>query len=53
MTNIMRSHSFVMEKEIEVTEVNRQTVVTRDWGEQGKSKTVRAIEFRQIRERMF
>lgn len=52
MTNTMRSHSFVMEKEIEVTEVNRQTV-TRDWGEQGKSKTVRAIEFRQIRERMF
>lgn len=38
MTNTMCSHSFIMEKEIEVTEVNRQTVVTRDWGEQGKAR---------------
>lgn len=38
MTNSMYSHSFVMEKEAEVTEVNRQTVVTRDWGEQGKAR---------------
>lgn len=38
MRNTMCPHSFVKEKEIDVIEVDRQTVVTRAWGEQGKAR---------------